>query len=534
VKAPDAPLWTLPAEELRPASFSGPLGIEVHRLCEVTGLAPHQAALAVCMVLACVVGPSRRIREPQSRPLPTTMHLAFLTATPLPLRSSIRELFGPVFGAIQRALKKSALENRDWLEESLAGARLRLLHLDDVIDNPAPPSTNRQIGGIKYDAKLAAMMNKFDDQEIRKQAEAERDGARRQLTSAEFHANPDILVDELTAREMIASSGLSPDGALLNLSPQGLTLKSLTSAGARDMLERIARLFRSAWDGTPGPHLSCPRPSAELLSNLWVVTPNQWNTAARLKAVKDAGVLDYFVVIRTGDLRFRSDTPEPSDNAGWFREISLLYEFRRLGLEAEHVLSAEAEECLLKFSNQINAALPGLPAHVQSFVSMLPALTLKLGLLIHLGTHDPGPPKPVTDDEGFIQTPPPPQPEYYITGSTLALALRLTCHVAREQLALICPSSVKGELHCDDDRHVQVMVGKLRKHGPMRKRILYRRYPKHDYKVLDPVLARAEKMGLITRRGRLLSATEAAVSSQVPVSVASAVPVTADTTVPTA
>jgi hypothetical protein len=187
----------------------------------------------------------------------------------------------------------------------------------------------------------------------------------------------------------------------------------------------------------------------------------------------------------------------------------------------------------LKFSNQINAALPGLPAHVQSFVSMLPALTLKLGLLIHLGTHDPGPPKPVTDDESFIQTPPPPQPEYNITGSTLALALRLTCHVAREQLALICPSSVKGELHWDDDRHVQVMVGKLREHGPMRKRILYRRYPKHDYTVLDPVLARAEKMGLITRRGRLLSATEAAVSSQVSVSVASAVPVTADTTAPT-
>jgi hypothetical protein len=131
------------------------------------------------------------------------------------------------------------------------------------------------------------------------------------------HANPDILVDELTTREMIASSGLSPDGALLHLSPEGLTLKSLTSAGARDTLERIARLFRSAWAGTPGPHLSYPRPSAELLSNLWVVTHNQWSTAARVKAVKDAGVLDDFVVMKTADLLFRTNTAEPTENAPW-------------------------------------------------------------------------------------------------------------------------------------------------------------------------------------------------------------------------
>jgi hypothetical protein len=113
-------------------------------LSQSFGTSPAISNLLMSVLLAAIIGPSRRVVIPLGNPASTSLNVVLVTDSPTVLKHAIRHLMFPLEKAIEAAGRKAGLQSPDRSQEALTQLRLEFLHAEDVIDGVAPPPGSPQ------------------------------------------------------------------------------------------------------------------------------------------------------------------------------------------------------------------------------------------------------------------------------------------------------------------------------------------------------------------------------------------------------
>ena len=496
----DDPLTQLPFplnwSEPPSAGIPRPLGRRAEHLVRSFQIGGTASITLLASFLAAVIGPSRRVRAEFGYDLPPGLNIAFVTESPLVLRTAVRRLFEPITKFIQKAKRLAGLMDPDWHRKTITRLRLELLQAQDVIDGIAPPSPPRE---RELDKEIEDQIAQFEGKTQRQQAAMKQGALWPQLSRVDYRLHPESLVEALEAGELLDGDALCFDSAIMNTSLGGETLRSLCHAPPQKV-SQIARCFSASWLGNA--EAGRTRPKGAQVSNLWITDHDSLAKALDCETIKASGVLDTFVFIEADGLAIRSNTHDSTD--AWFRIVNHLFGLRMEGGEEEHRLGSEATTVYQDFVNELNLEWADLPTDVRGYAGHWPDLALKLSLLLHLGGHDPQPPE--VNDAAEDQTPsqaPSRPPSIEIAAETVKTAVNLTKALGVGHVRLI--NTLGKRLAKAPDPAVEAMVRKIRLKQPVTRKNLYRSYTKQGCELHDPTLEKAITLGLVRQEGDFLT-----------------------------
>lgn len=487
--------------EFDTTTIPGHLGRQAERLGTAFGTDTAVSALLMALLLNGVTGPARRVGARLGYATPPSINVAFVTQTPIVLRTAIRHIFEPIIEAMRATMRTAALQDREHHREAILRLRLELLEAQDILDGATPKKTPDVRDACVISKESAAQIAAFEAPFHRREAAERQKRLQAELRLLEYRLRPEILVEWIDAVELLDAHVVSFDSALVNLSLCGETLKSLCKVSTRELL-MISRFFNASWLGHQTADRNQARPPQ--ISNVWVVD-RETLIQAMTSEVKNLGVLNTFLLIDIDGLTVDS-TPHPADDAldAWFRILNREFFHCKKAGEKAHFLSAEAAVCNEAFLNQLENEWSALDPELQPLAAHWPQLALKLALLLHVGGHDPAPPGHVT--ETGEPAPPIPVPDL-IGQESIKAAIQLTKNLAARHSALI--KSFAKEQSKIPDADIQRMVAKIRQKQPITRRNLFRTYPRQSQALHDPVLARVLELGLAYEDGGFLYATDA-------------------------
>lgn len=481
------------------SAIAGHLGRQTERLGTAFGTDTAVSALLMALQLNDVTGPARQINTRLVYSMPASLNVAFVTQTPLILRSAIRHIFEPVIESMRATMRTAALQDREHHRESILRLRIELLEEQDILDGAMPKKTPDVRDACVISKESAAQIAAYEAPFHRREAAEKQKRLQAELRLLEYRLRPEILVEWVDAIELMDAHVVSFDSALVNLSLGGETLKSLGKISTRELL-LISRFFNASWLG----HQTADRNQARApqISNVWVVDRETLNRAVTSE-IKDLGVLNTFLLIEVDSLSMNSK-PQPTDGAvdAWFRILNHEFLHRKKGGEETHHLTGEATAFYEEFLNQAEHDWSALDPEMQPFAASWPQLALKLALLLHVGAHDPVPPGHVTATGEPAPPIPVPQP---IELESIKAAIQLTKALAARHCALL--RSFTKEQSTIPDADIERMVAKIRQKEPITRRNLFRSYARQSQELHNPVLARVLELGLACEDGCFLRAT---------------------------
>jgi hypothetical protein len=431
------PFFTIPDQVPGPFSATTELdpGAQAEIDCHSALIASHFALAEIACrlidlaVIAGTLGTSRVILDPLSRvPTPLSMHVLILSTPGSMADDAI--LYNTV---ALRDLVDAARRTRSQMKTS--GVRARRIELEQIsaalieqIRNPSiPPLEPFRISAPREIA--------IKDQQIAMLPKAERVAG--MLLEHALIENPDILTDVITTKEIDAIR-MSPYRGLMSISHGGDALGALMSAPPNER-RRIAMM--GGWNG-----------GDTSISALWCASEAE---ARRAMTICEP-ILRDFLIIDAGATDAEITAPAP---CAWDDFVLRLLQVRLQQEVITYELDAAGKSEFLGYVNRTRRMVRDLDAAV---VALWPQQVLKVTALLHI-----------------------------LAGGLNALLIDAKHVSAAVSLDEVGGTQLRLRSRCAADsleHQVSVMIAKIRRHGPLTRRQLFRRYDHQDYPRLQAIL----------------------------------------------
>ncbi len=431
-------------------------------------------ALAINLtVLSGAIGPTRTIKNPLGGVLPSALNLMVCCPANTAVRRAAKIAMAQFQAKIDEKIRahhekgsKHRRRVRMELEQACEGAMANLQH---------PPELPRH----PYSGPLPR--EEADKQNLTAALEtAEQVG--RVMQEFEVEEHPWLLSDGLSLREIRDWQKSSFDRGIFNLSPDGNALHILKTRRSDEQC-MILRFLKSAWHGESFIMGSETLPDP-VVSNLWMLGGGE--IARALQEMRASGLSETFLLADPLDtfteLTAESLTASSQTAQQWQALIQKVWDARVTQERTRHNLTGVALNLFTDFCNETNKRVQDLPKHLQGFAVTWPDQLLKIALLLHTASKQAQVPS--------------------LDPYTIEQAVLLMKHLGDEQLRIA--DAAKLSSPCSLDAEIEVMVAKIRLHGPLSKRDVFRRYNHQSYERLEPVLAECIERELIRRDGDLL------------------------------
>ncbi|MEM6914916.1 MAG: hypothetical protein AAF491_00015 [Verrucomicrobiota bacterium] len=296
------------------------------------------------------------------------------------------------------------------------------------------------------------------------------------ISAYHFHDKPGFLVQGPLPEELVETHDLCADGTIFNLDVDAntwMSLARLSPAKSRIVGSRFNAAWRASTVARKGEILpastisSLSRMSSDDFMGFWTNPRIEEN---RLKSI----ILPAYTNFAGS---FHKEECHETDQILQFYESSVKLLFQRIkGKPPETiVLSREAHEVFLSFVGDIEDASSSHPG-IRDLLKSAGSSALRQSLLLHLG------------NEGAKA----------LTGETMKRACHLTawCVCGTAQM-LETQRRQRQNRPSDFDEEVWVIVGKVRKKGPLSRRELYRTFHDQASSRHQPIIEKALSRGLL-------------------------------------
>ncbi len=435
------------------------------------GLPDALSRLITLGAAAAAVGRTRSVKSPvDERTLPAAFNCILVADTPgIIVRQAATFAFGPLQNLAGERMHSAHERGR----KELWAEKIRLEQRGDVLREhlcsgpPLPPQPPLTIP-VPHEERIREAMPA-----VIKEAEqvAER------LHEIGVELAPWTFTDGLSRKEIPLIQRHSFDATLASIALDGHALRQLQGFSAGERRD-VARFLLAAWRGelfSSGPVTSVEAQ----VSNFWIVSPKEFAVAGGDSVLQTEGLFRHFLMARSTDAPAQSVEDRKCSGVAqeaWAALTKRLWGERIRNQPQTHGLETEAERIFHDFREETRRICSTVSPSEALLASFWPEQALKMALLLHACSEE-------SDEE-------------LICADTIELAIRWMREFGKEQF-LACKGSMSTEPDDPVEKELRHMISKVRIHGPLRVRDLFRRYDRGCYARLEPILALGIERGLL-------------------------------------